>query len=113
MNTGPKVEPYTFISDGVLDRSSGIGAKVEVAPTPGTEPRQGKQVIVFQLMNDTTPVSIFAIEADPISTAKEFAAFFDVEDAAQLSYTVKVFVLDQLDQELTASVSLAVPTLLK
>ncbi|WP_053376500.1 NPCBM/NEW2 domain-containing protein [Paenibacillus sp. FJAT-27812] len=113
MNTGPKVEPYTFISDGVLDRSSGIGAKVVVALTPGAEPRQGKQVIVFQLMNDITPVSIFAIESDPISTAKEFAAFFDIEDAAQLSYTVKVFVLDQLDQQLTASVSLAVPTLLK
>ncbi|MGQ7889302.1 hypothetical protein [Paenibacillus sp. WC2504] len=53
-----------------------------------------KQVVVFQLMNNSTPVSIFTIEADPISTAKEFTAFFNVKDAAQLSYTVKVFALD-------------------
>lgn len=113
VNTGPNIEPYTIISDGVLDRSEGIGAKVEVAATPGAEPRQGKQVVVFQLMKATTPVSIFAMETDPISTAREFAAFFDIEDAAHLSYTVKVFVLDQLDREMNASVSLAVPSLLK
>ncbi|WP_339203179.1 hypothetical protein MHH56_18985 [Paenibacillus sp. FSL K6-3182] len=46
-------------------------------------------------------------------TSKEFAAFFDFKDSAQISYPVKVFVLDQLDRELTDFVSLAVPTLIK
>jgi hypothetical protein len=107
------LQPYTIDSTGELNRSGGIQAKVTVLPTPEAAAGPKQQVVVFQLMNGTTPVGIVAVKSDSIAAAKEFTAFFNVEDFESTKYTVRVLVLDRFDSDLTAPVSLADPVQMK
>lgn len=107
------LQPFTITSEGNLKRESGIEAKVSVMPTVEALVGPEQQVVVFQLMNGTTPVGIVALESDTIQTAKQFTAFFNVEDFTATSYTVRALVLDQFNNNLTSPVSLADPIQLK
>ena len=82
------------ISDGAIDFKGGVKASVTVTPTEGHE---GDEVVIFQLMNGTTPAGIAAVETD-INSAKKFTAHFNVSGA---SYTVKAFVVDNYNGSLT------------
>ncbi|RXZ83162.1 hypothetical protein EBB07_07500 [Paenibacillaceae bacterium] len=106
-------QPYTIKSSGKLGRSGGIGAEVTVLPTSGAEAGPEQQVVVFQLMNGSTPVGIVAVKSDAITAAKEFTAFFNVKDFESPNYAVRVLVLDRFNSDLTAPVSLAEPEHMK
>ncbi len=79
-----------------LDTSNGILAKVTITPTVGTA-HKGKEVVIFQLMRGTTPVSIVVLEKD-IVTAEQLSAHFNVSG---LGYSVKVFVSDSYNGSLS------------
>lgn len=101
-------KPFTLITDGKLDRTTGIKAAVTVEPVEGIATHEGKEVILFQLMKDTTPVSIVAIEKD-ILTQEEVIAHFNVIDPENNAYRVKTFIFDEFNSDITAPRSLAEP----
>lgn len=94
-------QPPFEIIPATLDKLSGITATVNVRPLEGHE---GKEVVVFELMNGATPVSIVAVSKDIVS-AEDFTAYFNVP--ALDTHKVKVFVLDQFNSDTSAPVSLA------
>jgi hypothetical protein len=85
------------ISGGTLDTVSGIRATVSVAPTNGLAPRVGNEVVVFQLMKGTEPVSIVALEKDVLA-AEAVTTHFNVTGT---DYSVKVFVVDNYSSSFT------------
>jgi len=95
----------------MLDRVGGIQADVQVSPTQGIATHDGEEAVVFQLMKGNTPVSIPALMRD-ITSTESIKAYFNVEPT-DTSYTVKVFVLDRFDSDVTAPVSLAESVILK
>lgn len=101
-------KPFIISSDGVLDRTEGIKAVAEVELVPGTDTHTGNEVVVFELMKGSTPVSIIAVEKD-IASKETFTAYFNVDDPQNGAYTVRVFVLDTFDSVMTAPISLAEP----
>ncbi|WP_422448717.1 NPCBM/NEW2 domain-containing protein [Thermoanaerobacterium sp. DL9XJH110] len=101
-------KPFTLITDGKLDRATGIKAAVKVKPVEGIATHEGKEAVLFQLMKDTTPVSIIAVEKD-ILTEEEVIAHFNVIDPENSAYRVKAFVFDQFNSDITAPKSLAEP----
>lgn len=100
---------FTIISGTKLDRTTGIKAKVKVKHKTESNTHQGKEVVLFQLMKGTTPISIIALEKD-IVTEEVFTAHFNVKDYESLAYKVKVFVFDRFDSDITAPLNLAEPT---
>jgi len=106
-----ELKPFTIITDGMLDRVGGIQADVQVSPTQGIATHDGEEAVVFQLMKGNTPVSIPALMRD-ITSTESIKAYFNVEPT-DTSYTVKVFVLDRFDSDVTAPVSLAESVILK
>lgn len=91
-----KPEKSFTISNGSMDRSTGIKVDVSVVPTEGTEPHADNEVVIFQLMKDTTPINIVAVEMD-ITTKETFSAYFNVLDPENQAYTVEVFLFDQFN----------------
>jgi len=106
--TGEK--PFTIETDGSLDRTDGIRASAKIVPTEGVE-NPGNEVVLFQLMKGTMPISIVALEKDIVGE-EEFTAYYSVDDYEDLSYFVKAFILDRFDSDQTAPISLAKPVLL-
>ncbi len=108
-----EANPFTILSDdNTLDRSGGnITATVKVDLTEGVDTHSGDEVVIFQLMKGDTPVSIVGLKRD-ITTQEEFTAYFNV-DAKDTTYSVKVFVFDSFNSDLTAPVSLAAQKVLK
>lgn len=104
------LKPFTMITDGNLDRVSGILAEIQVSPTGGAA-HDGEEVVVFQLMKGNTPVSISVFVKD-ITSSESMRAYFDVVDPDDPSYTVKVFILDSFNGDHTAPISLAEPVIL-
>jgi len=109
INSVPEdVKPFVIEAED-LDRTAGIKATARVVPTDENE---GKEVVLFQLMKDTTPINIIAAEKD-ITSVENFIAYFNVVDYEDLAYKVKVFVFDRFDSNVSAPVSLAEPVELK
>jgi len=100
-----KLKPFT-IEELQLDRTAGIKVSAKVVPTETGH--EGNEVVLFQLMKDTTPISIIAAEKDILS-AEKFAAYFNVVDYEDLAYKVKVFVFDRFDSDVSAPLNLAEP----
>ena len=96
-----KARPFAIISSGALDRTAGIKATVEVKQNPNMGDHAGTEVVLFQLMKDTTPISRVAAEKDIISQEK-FTAHFNVDDYDNTAYRVKVFVFDLYDTSYTS-----------
>ncbi|SDP04853.1 hypothetical protein SAMN04487897_1331, partial [Paenibacillus sp. yr247] len=91
------VQPFT-ISGGTLSNVGGIKATVTVtANGTGTNVHVGNEVVIFQLMNGTVPVSIVALEKD-IQSSESLTAYFNVTGTG---YTVKVFVVDIFNNSFT------------
>ncbi len=88
-------KPFT-ISGNPLITANGISAKVTVSPTAGTA-HMGKEVVVFQLMKGTEPISIVVLEKD-IVAAEDLIAHFNVSGSG---YSVKVFVVDSYSGSFT------------
>ncbi len=96
---------FEIATDGVLDRTGGIRATVNVDLKEGAVTHSGQEVVLFQLMKGSTPVSIVALQRD-ITEKEEFTAYFNV-DPADTTYSVKTFVFDSFSNDLTAPISLA------
>jgi len=76
-------------------KTPGISAKVTVTPSAAGR----NAVVIFQLMNGTTPVSIVALERN-IASAETFTAQFPGYTGT--NYSVKVFVWDTLSNSTTS-----------
>lgn len=92
--------PFVIIPAGNLVREEGIKATVSIVLNPEAE-HLGTETIVFQLMNDETPVRIIAIEKD-FTTGEQISALFNVDPSIE-SYRVEVFVFDKLDNSTSSS----------
>jgi len=88
-------KPFVITGDKLVT-TNGISATVTVTPTAGTA-HIGKEVVVFQLMKGTEPISIVVLEKD-IVDAEKLTAHFNVSGAG---YTVKVFVVDSYSGSFT------------
>jgi len=102
-------KPFMIAADE-LDRTAGIKATAQVITTD--DDHEGGEVVLFQLMKGTTPISIVAAGKD-ITSDETFFGFFNVDDYEDQAYKVKVFLFDTFDSDLTAPISLAVPVELK
>ncbi|OAS16684.1 hemoblobin-interacting domain-containing protein [Paenibacillus oryzisoli] len=80
-----------YITPVKINTTSGITAKVKIA-----ENQDGGHLhVIFQLMNDQTPVSIVAAESDYFR-AGTFTANFNVADAAtNAKYMVRAFIVSE------------------
>lgn len=96
-----------------LDRTSGIEADVNVVPIEGTTVDRDNDVVVFQLMKGTIPESIIAIKKKDIPQSEVFSAYFNVSDYDNDNYSVKVFVLDNFNKDVSVPTSIAEPVELK
>lgn len=103
---------FTIASNGVLDRTSSVKATVNVSTNQGAAEHVGREVVVFELMKGNTPMNIISLTHD-INSETELTVEFNVSDPNNSEYTVKVLVLDQLDNTNNGSISLASPTILK
>jgi len=112
VGTIPELKPFTITPDGNLDRTAGIKAAANVKLTPGAPQHQGREVVLFQLMKATTPINLIALEKD-ITIEELYIAHFSVEDYEDISYSVKVFVFDRFDNDLSAPKNLAEPVKLQ
>lgn len=88
-------KPFIITPVGGLVKEGGIKATVNVSLNPESEEHSGTEVVVFQLMNGDTPVSIIALEKD-IKETEQMTAFFNVDPEAG-DYTVEVYVFDRFD----------------
>lgn len=103
-------KPFKLVTDGELDRSIGIKARVRVELTDIEH--DGNEVVVLQLMKGTEPITIAAIEKD-ILASEEFIVHFSVTDPDNNEYKVKAFIFDRYDNGDTAPISLAEPVELR
>jgi enterochelin esterase-like enzyme len=99
------LKSFTITTDGVLDRVGGLRATVNVDLTEGAVTHSGQEVVLFQLMKGSTPVNIVALQRD-ITAKEEFTAYFNV-DPKDSTYSVRAFVFDRFNNDLTAPISLA------
>ena len=90
------VAPKPFSITGSIDRSDGIIASVIVTPDTDSTVPAGDKVVIFQLMNGSTPVSIVALKKD-IQSAENLTAYFNVQGTG---YTVNVFVASEFSTSL-------------
>lgn len=105
--TEPKPEePKPYTVNGTIDKTKGIEATVTITPTVDVEDHVGNEVVVFQLMKGTTPVSIMALEKD-ITSEDSLKAYFSVEDPDNTEYTVEVFVFDKFNSDTSMMESLS------
>lgn len=95
------------ISNVSLQKDKGLIASVTVKQSEGIQ-HDGKEVVVFELLKGTTPISIVAAEKD-IVEAEDFKVYFNVSDYLSSDYRVKVFVFDKFDTSPTTPNSLAEP----
>ncbi|GAA4850917.1 hypothetical protein GCM10023310_32010 [Paenibacillus vulneris] len=89
-------KPFTVIANGGLNRTNGLSAKVDVTRTPGSVDHAGREVVYFQLLKGSTPVSHVALESE-LTNGGSLTGHFDVPDAEEGTYTVHVFIVDMLD----------------
>ncbi|MCL5290828.1 MAG: 5'-nucleotidase C-terminal domain-containing protein [Firmicutes bacterium] len=109
IQTGTKETKPFAITASQLDRTSGIKAKVTVNRTE-VEDHAGSEVVIFQLMKGTMPVSIVALEKD-IRTSEELIAHFN-ETGDQ--FLVKAFVFDEFNSDThSVQTNLAQPQVLQ
>ncbi len=100
------LKQFTIVSAGKLDRTAGIQASADVEPIHGMDTHAGKEVVVFQLMKGSLPVSIVAVEKD-ISSAETFTAYYNVADPQNTAYLVRVYVFDRFDSDTAVPINLA------
>lgn len=81
----PNQKSFT-ISSSSLDRTMGIKVSTQIR----NNGYSGKSVVVFQLLNGETPISIVAVEKN-IQETENITAHFNVTGR---DYSVKIFVLD-------------------
>lgn len=96
----PAVQSYILEERGALLRDGGLEAAVTVKRNSTVPGHSGKEVIYFQLMNGTAPVSFTAVERE-LDQETELSALFDAADPENTAYTVRVFVLDRMAADLT------------
>ncbi|CAH1227376.1 hypothetical protein PAECIP111891_06133 [Paenibacillus allorhizoplanae] len=103
MNAMNSQDSY-YITPVRVDTISGITAKVKIAENEDG----GHLHVIFQLMNDQTPVSIVAAESDYFRSGT-FTANFNVADAAtNAKYKVRAFVVSEYSNSpLSVGVNLA------
>lgn len=89
-------KPY-LVQSSSLTRTDGLKATVNIAANPNGGIYTGSSVVVFQLMNGTTPVSIVAVSKGNTGAADVAAQFF----VTGANYWVKVFVVDSINSSLT------------
>ena len=90
-------KPYTIKTDGILDRTNGLNAAVNVCRTLQPD-NEGNEVVVFQLMKDQTPKSIVALEKD-IQSSEDMIAHF-TETGKE--FWVKSFIFDEFNSDTTS-----------
>lgn len=104
----PPVEtPVPFSIEGQLNRSNGLSASVLVSRTANAADHPGTEVVLFQLLKGTTPVSYVAMESE-IGAGNRVVGHFDVADPENMSYHVHAFVVsswDLLNESLPLSLS--------
>ncbi|MEN6313723.1 MAG: hypothetical protein ABFD25_05680, partial [Clostridiaceae bacterium] len=100
------LKQFTIVSAGKLDRTAGIKASADVEPIHGMDTHAGKEVVVFQLMKGSLPVSIIAVEKD-IASAETFTAYFNAADPQNTAYLVRVYVFDRFDSDTAVPINLA------
>ncbi len=104
-----EVYPFDIEKVGSLNTSGGVKATVTVNRVADTLDHAGVEVIVFQLMNGSTPVSINAIEKD-IQSLETISAIFH----GQTGTSVNVMILTELTNSITQTgVNLAAPELVQ
>lgn len=86
-----------------LIRVGGIQATVNVVPSESTY--SDPVVVLFELMEGTTPRGLVAIKQN-VNSSKEITAYFNV-NPLNPSYKVRVFVLDQWNSDTNIPTSLA------
>lgn len=104
-------KPFVIITDEKLIRDGGLRASVQIGLVQGAETHNGKEAVVFQLMKENTPISMSALVRD-ITSQEKMTGYFNV-DPADTSYTVRIYVLDRFDTDMTAPISLAESVILK
>lgn len=87
--------PFRLEAEGGIRRTAGLAATVRIVREAAAPEHAGTEVVVFQLMKGSTPVSYVA-SAQDYAGAEEITGQFDVPDPDNFSYTVHVFVLDRL-----------------
>ncbi len=107
------INVFNITSDGTLTRTNGLKATVDVQLVDSNNNHAGNEVVIFQLMKSTTPVSIIACEKKDIISKEKFTAYFNVQDPNNQEYSVKVFVFDTFSDNTNASDNLANELLLK
>ncbi|MEW9699728.1 family 14 glycosylhydrolase [Paenibacillus sp. SI8] len=80
------------ITKNSFSTSGGVSASVNVAPTPFGASISNK-VVIFMLMNGTTPAGINAVGSTG-SAAQDVSTYFNVPSG---NYTLRVFVVDSYD----------------
>ncbi|NLY43025.1 MAG: hypothetical protein GX066_03435, partial [Clostridiaceae bacterium] len=102
-----KKKPFEIIPVGSLERVGGIWATVNVKRVEGTPDHEGQEVVVFQLMKGSTPMTITAVKQD-ITSELTVTVMFNVLDPGNEEYTVEVFVFNKFDSDTgTAPIILA------
>ncbi|WP_052947324.1 metallophosphoesterase family protein [Aneurinibacillus tyrosinisolvens] len=96
------------ILNPTMDTSTGVKATVKISPIQGKN-HAGEEVVVFELMNGITPLSIAATEKD-IEKEENFTVHFNVTGS---NLTVKVFVVDRYGDITNIGNSLADPVDIK
>lgn len=99
-------DKYFHMTAAPLVRANGLKAVVDVIPVAGGYPED--EVVLFQLMKETTPISIVAVEKD-IASPEQVIAYFSVNDYYNPDYKVMMFVFDRFDSNISAPINLAEP----
>lgn len=90
--------PFT-ITKKSFTINGGVSATVNIAQTPGVKPATNK-VVIFELMNGTTPVGINAVTTFGFDS-QDVSTYFN---ATGTNYTLKVFVVDSYDSSSATTV---------
>lgn len=88
-------KPFALTLNAPLDRSHGLTVNVKAARAENGPDHAGEEVVYFQLLKGTTPISHVALTSD-ISAATDYEAHFDVADSDHPDYSIHVFIADQL-----------------
>ncbi|MBM7686860.1 Ig-like domain-containing protein [Defluviitalea raffinosedens] len=102
---------FVILTDHKLVRDGGLSASVQIDLAEGAEPHSGEETVVFQLMKDNVPITLSAWMKD-ITSQEKITGYFNV-DPADTSYTVKIYVLDRFDTDITEPIRLAESVTLK
>lgn len=102
---------FVILTDHKLVRDGGLSASVQIDLAEGAEPHSGEETVVYQLMKDNVPITLSAWMKD-ITSQEKITGYFNV-DLADTSYTVKIYVLDRFDTDITEPIRLAESVTLK